>query len=147
MLFEPCILFHKVPVCSLSDIELEKLCALVGDSFDRHVGIAHLRSFDYAILVTRKGLYIAALFVHVRGETEHNIQSLCVNPPFRNQGLATRMLARVKCGLESSSEYASLHVDTGTSHDMLVSFYQKRGFDVVYTNEKETFMHSRDRIF
>ena len=139
MLFEPCILFHKVPVCSLSDIELEKLCALIGDSFDRHVGIAHLRSFDYAILVTRKGLYIAALFVHVRGETEHNIQSLCVNPPFRNQGLATRMLARVKCGLEPG-EYASLHVDPSPSRDTLVSFYQKRGFDVVYSNERETLM-------
>ena len=140
MLFEPCILFHKVPVCSLSDIELEKLCALIGDSFDRHVGIAHLRSFDYAILVTRKGLYIGCLFVHMKDGMEHNIQSLCVDPPFRNQGLATRMLARVKSGLESSSEYASLHVDPGTSHDSLVSFYQKRGFEVVYTNERETFM-------
>ena len=140
MLFEPCILFHKVPVCSLSDIELEKLCALIGDSFDRHVGIAHLRSFDYAILVTRKCVYIGCLFVHMKDGMEHNIQSLCVDPPFRNQGLATRMLARVKSGLESSSEYASLHVDPGTSHDSLVSFYQKRGFEVVYTNERETFM-------
>ena len=140
MLFEPCILFHKVPVCSLSDIELEKLSALIGDSFDRHVGIAHLRSFDYAILVTRKCVYIGCLFVHMKDGMEHNIQSLCVDPPFRNQGLATRMLARVKSGLESSSEYASLHVDPGTSHDSLVSFYQKRGFEVVYTNERETFM-------
>ena len=142
MLFEPCILFHKVPVCSLSDIELEKLSALIGHSFDRHVGIAHLRSFDYAILVTRKCVYIGCLFVHMKDGMEHNIQSLCVDSRFRNQCLATRMLARVKSELESSSEYASLHVDPTPSRDTLVSFYEKRGFEVVYTNERETFMCS-----
>ena len=131
---------YRVSVSILDDIELEKICALVADSFDRNIGISHLRSFDYAILVTSKGLYIGCLFVDVRREIEHNIQSLCVDPRFRNQGLARRMLASVKCGLESSSEYASLHVDASPSRDMLVSFYEKSGFDVVYSNETETFM-------
>ena len=133
------MIIYKAPVSSLSDIELEKLCALIGDSFDRDIGIPHVRSFDYGVVVQSGGVHVSVMLVKVEEGVEHNVQNLCVNPSFRNQGLATSMLEKLVFGLDPG-EYASLHVDAGQTHDSLVSFYEKRGFGVVNSNERETFM-------
>jgi len=128
-------------ISQLSDQSLQECNAIITLCFPSTChAIHHFDDFDACVSVLFHNQHAGLFLVKREGVApyiQHNIQKLCVHPQFRRQGVATCMLMNFLNRL-TPHESAYLHVDAGTRHDYLVSFYQSFGFQVVSNNAIET---------
>jgi ribosomal protein S18 acetylase RimI-like enzyme len=77
---------------------------------------------------------VGRLYLH-RGEREHRIIDIALLPPFRGQGIGTRLLDGVLAGAQAAGVPVRLHVEAGNP---AAALYRRLGFVEVPAPEDET---------
>jgi ribosomal protein S18 acetylase RimI-like enzyme len=69
------------------------------------------------------------------GINDNYLNQLCVNPNYRNRGIATHIINK---SIEVLEKPLHLFVDKNKSNtDYLINFYKKKGFELEYENNIE----------
>jgi ribosomal protein S18 acetylase RimI-like enzyme len=69
------------------------------------------------------------------GINDNYLNQLCVNPNYRNRGIATQIINK---SIEVLEKPLHLFVDKNKSNtDYLINFYKKKGFEIEYENNIE----------
>jgi len=69
------------------------------------------------------------------GINDNYLNQLCVNPNYRNRGIATHIINK---SIEVLEKPLHLFVDKNKSNtDYLINFYKKKGFEIEYENNIE----------
>jgi ribosomal protein S18 acetylase RimI-like enzyme len=88
-------------------------------------------SFDLVMVGAQA---VGRLYLH-RGEREHRIIDIALLPPFRGQGIGTRLLDGVLAGAQAAGVPVRLHVEAGNP---AAALYRRLGFVEVPAPEDET---------